>query len=69
MVLRLRNTGNFHPRTEDCRRVRAHRVLAVEPEILEPVEAHPGTSTRRLALHVSVSHYTYTVLLKCAEKF
>jgi hypothetical protein len=49
----LRDTGKFHPRTED----RSQRVLDVEPQSLETVEANPGRSTRRLAPQVGLSHH------------
>jgi hypothetical protein len=49
----LRDTGKFHPRTED----RSQRVLDVEPQILETVEANPGRSTRRLAPQAGLSHH------------
>jgi hypothetical protein len=56
-VQRLRDTGKFHPRTQDRGRDRSQRVLDVEPQILEAVEANSGTSTRRVALQVGVSHH------------
>jgi hypothetical protein len=56
-VQRLRDTGKFHPRTQDRGRDRSQRVLDIEPQILEAVEANSGTSTRRVALQVGVSHH------------
>jgi hypothetical protein len=56
-VQRLRDTGKFHPRTQDRGRDRSQRVLDVEPQILEAVEANSGKSTRRVALRVGVSHH------------
>jgi hypothetical protein len=55
-VQRLRETGKFHPRTED--RGRDHS------QILEAVEANPGTTRRRLALQVEVSHHVVWRTLK-----
>jgi hypothetical protein len=56
-VQRLRDTGKFHTRTQDRGRDRSQRVQDVEPQILEAVEANSGTSTRRVALRVGVSHH------------
>jgi hypothetical protein len=56
-VQRLRDTGKFHPRTQDRGRDRSQRVLDIEPQILEAVEANSGTNTRRVALQVGVSHH------------
>lgn len=56
VVQRLRETGSV--KSEQDRRAPTDRILALEPNIIDQVEADPSISTRRLAHQLGVSHYT-----------
>lgn len=57
-VQHLRDHGSFKLQTQDRGRARTGRILNVEPQILDAVEAEPSISTRRLALRFDVSQFT-----------
>jgi hypothetical protein len=56
-VQHLREHGFFKQQAHDRGRTRTRRVLLIEPQILDAVEAEPGVSTRRLALRFGVSQF------------
>lgn len=64
IVQRLRDWGTFQPNLQDLGREQTRRIRNVEEQILDAVDNHPETSTRRLAIQHEVSQSTVSRMLR-----
>lgn len=66
---RLRDAGTFKKKTVDCGRHREVRTAALEEAVLNLIEEHPETSTRKISETLNVSQSVIWRILKAQQLY